>query len=90
MIDVSVVRVLAFLNIVSSGMREKDKEQNVARMDPELCAAMIKEHRDVIVGIKAPAQYFTTPKLQNVDPPAYADPDHLRRWKERYGVAQEK
>ena len=28
----------------------------------------------------APAQYFTTPKLQNVDPPAYADPDRLRIW----------
>ena len=39
----------------------------------------------MVVWEKAPPQYFTTPKLQNVDPPAYADPDHLRRWKLRYG-----
>ncbi len=67
-IDVSVVRVLAFLNIVSSGMREKDEEQNVERMDPELCAAVIKEHRDVIVGIKT-AHYWTSRPWDDDHPP---------------------
>ena len=67
-IDVSVVRVLALLNIVSSGMREKDEEQNVARMDPELCAATIKEHRDVIVGIKT-AHYWTSKPWDDDHPP---------------------
>ncbi len=33
-----------------------------------------------VVWDQAPAQYFSTPQLQYVDPPAYADPDRLKEW----------
>ena len=36
----------------------------------------------------APPQYFTTPKLQYVDPPATADPEHLREWHEERATRQ--
>lgn len=34
----------------------------------------------MVVWDQAPAQYFSTPKLQYVDAPAYADPDRLKDW----------
>lgn len=45
-------RVLAFVNIVSTGMEIPENEQNPAEMDPRPTAAMAREHRDVVVGIK--------------------------------------
>ncbi|MDA1314097.1 MAG: amidohydrolase/deacetylase family metallohydrolase [Acidobacteria bacterium] len=50
-IDHSKTRVLALINIVGSGMVPAS-EGDLDDMDPEKTAAMIKKHRDVIVGIK--------------------------------------
>lgn len=55
--DQSQVRVLAFLNIVANGMNG-GLEQMVGQMDPQLCAATIEKHREVIVGVKT-AHYWT-------------------------------
>lgn len=51
-IDRSKTRVLAFLNIVGSGMKGGPVEQNLADMDAKLTAMRIRQYRDVIVGIK--------------------------------------
>lgn len=51
-IDVSKTRVLAFLNIVGSGMKGGAIEQNLGDMDPKLTAMVAKKYADVIVGIK--------------------------------------
>jgi dihydroorotase len=56
-IDKSRTRVLAFLNVVNSGMGG-DWEQDVSRMVPEAAAEMVKAYSDLIVGIKA-AHYWT-------------------------------
>ena len=51
-IDKSKTRVLAFLNIVGSGMKGGPIEQNLADMDPKLTAMIAKKYPDLIVGIK--------------------------------------
>jgi dihydroorotase len=51
-IDRSRTRVLSFLNIVGAGMRGGPVEQNLADMDPRLTAMRIRQHKDVIVGVK--------------------------------------
>ena len=51
-IDRSRTRVLAFLNIVGSGMRGGPVEQNLADMDATLTAMRAREHRGLIVGVK--------------------------------------
>jgi dihydroorotase len=51
-IDRSKTRVLAFLNIVGSGMKGGPVEQNLADMDAKLTAMRIRQYRDVIIGIK--------------------------------------
>lgn len=51
-IDHSETRVLALLNIVGQGMIDDPGQQNVADMDPQAAAEMVKAHRDTIVGIK--------------------------------------
>jgi dihydroorotase len=51
-VDRSRTRVLALINIVGHGMLGSDYENNVDDMDPVKTAAKIREHRDVIVGIK--------------------------------------
>ena len=51
-IDRSKTRVLAFLNIVGSGMKGGAIEQNVTDMDPEATANKAKQHPEIIVGIK--------------------------------------
>jgi dihydroorotase len=51
-IDRSKTRVLAFLNIVGSGMKGGPIEQNLADMDAKLTAMRVRQYRDVIVGIK--------------------------------------
>jgi dihydroorotase len=56
-IDHSVVRVLAFLNIVSNGM-QGGLEQSVDEMDVKLCSDTIKKYPDTIVGVKT-AHYWT-------------------------------
>lgn len=50
-IDRSQTRVLAFLNIVGTGMKGKP-EQDLNEMDAEKTAAFARAHPDLIVGIK--------------------------------------
>ena len=56
-IDRARIRVLAFVNIVGSGMGG-EWEHDVREMRPALAAAIAAEHRDVVVGIKT-AHYWT-------------------------------
>jgi dihydroorotase len=59
-IDHSQTRVLAWLNIVGTGMYGRYEEQNVNDMNPVMTAYMIKRlYPDIIVGIKA-AHYWGT------------------------------
>lgn len=51
-IDRSQTRVFAFLNIVGSGMGGDPVEQNLSDMDPKLTAMRIKQHPDLILGVK--------------------------------------
>src|SRR5262245_30036986 len=51
-IDASRTRVLAFLNVVRSGMNGGPTEQNLADMEAKLTAMRIEQHPGVIVGIK--------------------------------------
>lgn len=51
-IDRSITRVLAFVNIVGAGMRGPHYEDNLADMDPEPAAEMARRYPDTIVGIK--------------------------------------
>jgi dihydroorotase len=51
-IDRARTRVLAFINIVGSGMKGGPVEQNLADMDSKLTAMRIKEYASLIVGIK--------------------------------------
>ncbi len=55
-IDQAKIRVLAYINIVGSGMLG-EWEHDVREMRPKLAAAMAEEHRDVVVGIKT-AHYW--------------------------------
>ena len=66
-IDHSKIRVLAFLNIVAAGMNS-GKEQDVAEMDPKLCAQTIDRYPDVIVGVKT-AHYWTEKPWDAAHPP---------------------
>jgi dihydroorotase len=53
-IDRARVRVLALLNIVGSGMNDDQSKENiVADMDPTATAAKIKQHPDILVGVKS-------------------------------------
>jgi dihydroorotase len=52
-IDRSQTRVLAFLNIVGSGMRGPKYENNTDDMDGRATAAMLEKYPDVLVGIKS-------------------------------------
>ncbi|PYV04303.1 MAG: amidohydrolase/deacetylase family metallohydrolase [Acidobacteria bacterium] len=66
-IDHSVVRVLAFLNIVAAGMNS-GKEQDLSEMDPRLCAETVSKFRSVIVGVKT-AHYWTEKPWVSEHPP---------------------
>ncbi|MDP9359712.1 MAG: amidohydrolase/deacetylase family metallohydrolase [Chloroflexota bacterium] len=55
-IDQAKIRVLAYVNIVGSGMLG-EWEHDVREMRPKLAAAMAEEHGDVVVGIKT-AHYW--------------------------------
>jgi dihydroorotase len=59
-IDHSQTRILAFLNIVGTGMYGRYEEQDVTDMNPVMTAYMIKRlYPDILVGIKA-AHYWGT------------------------------
>lgn len=51
-IDRAKTRLLAFLNIVAAGMYGPQVENDPRQMDAAKAAAMVKKHKDVIVGIK--------------------------------------
>jgi len=51
-IDRVRTRVLAWLNIVGAGMYGAQVENDVAEMEAAACAAMVKKHPGLIVGIK--------------------------------------
>lgn len=51
-IDRSMTRVLAFVNIVGAGMRGPRYEDNLADMDPEPATEMARRYPETIVGIK--------------------------------------
>jgi dihydroorotase len=65
-IDHAKVRVLAFLNIVSAGMKG-GLEQSVDQMDVKRCADTIRRYSDIIVGVKT-AHYWTQKPLDDVHP----------------------
>ena len=46
-------RVLAMLNIVGTGILAYELEQNVNDLDPQKTAALARENKDVVVGIKS-------------------------------------
>ncbi len=56
-IDRAQIRVLAYVNIVDSGMGG-DWEHDIREMQPKLAAGMAAKHADVVVGIKT-AHYWT-------------------------------
>src|SRR5258708_2716180 len=64
-IDRAKTRVLAFLNIVGSGMGPKPTEQNTDDMDSAAAAAMAKQFPGLIVGIKT--AHFESPEWTAVD-----------------------
>lgn len=71
-IDVAKTRVLAFVNIVNSGM-VGPFEQDVSEMDPALAAEMVLANPDVCVGIKT-AHYWTR-QPEDADHPVWAAVD---------------
>ncbi len=64
-IDRSRTRILAFLNIVGNGMRGGTFEQDLADMQAEPTAEMIKKYPGVIVGIKT--AHYTGPEWTPVE-----------------------
>ncbi|HXK62438.1 MAG TPA: amidohydrolase/deacetylase family metallohydrolase, partial [Acidobacteriota bacterium] len=64
-IDHSRTRVLAFLNIVGSGMAGNPAEQDLADMNPRLTALKIRQYRDLIVGVKV--AHYTGPEWDPID-----------------------
>jgi len=64
-IDRAKTRVLAFLNIVGSGMGPAPTEQNTADMDAAAAAAMAKKYPGLIVGIKT--AHFEGPEWTAVE-----------------------
>jgi len=63
-IDRSKTRVLAFLNIVGSGMKGGAIEQNINDMDPKMTAMVARQH-DEIVGVKV--AHYSGPEWEPVD-----------------------
>jgi len=55
-------RILAFLNIVSTGMAIAANEQDESEMNVDRCVEMARKYPDIVVGIKT-AHYWTTQPL---------------------------
>jgi len=66
-IDHAKVRVLAFLNIVADGM-VGGTEQDVSRMNVQLCAQTIQRFPEILVGVKT-AHYWTEKPWDAEHPP---------------------
>ena len=62
-INTSITRVFALLNIVGEGMIN-DREQNVSDMNPDKTAEKILERRDICVGVKV--AHFMAPSWEAV------------------------
>jgi dihydroorotase len=67
-IDKAQTRILAFLNIASGGMVDKSSEQDLACLQPEVVASLVKAYPETIVGIKA-AHYWTRDPWDADHPP---------------------
>ena len=67
-IDASIVRVLAFVNVASKGMVGMSSEQDPAQLHPEITAEIAKQYKDVVVGIKA-AHYWVGKPFDGVHTP---------------------
>ena len=64
-IDVSRTRVLAFLNIVGSGMRGNGYEQDTRDMDGKLTGQVARQYHDYVVGVKV--AHYVGPEWTVVD-----------------------
>jgi dihydroorotase len=64
-IDNSRTRVLAFVNIVGSGMRGSAYEQDTKDMDGKLTAQVARQYKDYIVGVKV--AHYVGPEWTPVD-----------------------
>lgn len=64
-IDRSRTRVLAFINIVGSGMKGGPIEQDLHDMDPKLTAVRARQFPELIVGVKT--AHYTGPEWAPVD-----------------------
>jgi dihydroorotase len=64
-IDRSHTRVLAFLNIVGSGMGGGSVEQNLEDMEPKPTADMAMKYKDTVVGVKC--AHYTGPEWTPVE-----------------------
>jgi dihydroorotase len=64
-IDRSITRVLAFLNIVGKGMRGGDIEQDLSDMQPEPTAWTAKQYPETIIGVKS--AHYNDPEWDPID-----------------------
>ena len=64
-LDRFTTRKYAFVNIVGLGMTTMTTEQNIHDMEPEACAAVAREHEDVVVGLKT--AHYQGPDWTSVD-----------------------
>jgi dihydroorotase len=65
-IDRSRVRVLALLNIVSTGMHDDQAKENIVEdMDPAAAAAKIKQYPGILMGVKS--AHFSLPGWASVE-----------------------
>lgn len=71
-IDVTKVRVLAFIDIAAKGMHYTSSEQSVKDIQPEITAAVANTWSDVVVGIKS-AHYWA--RHEDAAHPAWASID---------------
>lgn len=66
-IDTAKTRILAFVNIVKSGMLG-EWEHDIREMDPELAASIVLAYPEVCVGIKT-AHYWPSKPFDEMHPP---------------------
>lgn len=64
-LDRFTTRKYALVNIVGLGMTTMTTEQNIYDMDAEACAAVAREHEDVVVGLKT--AHYWLPDWTSVD-----------------------
>ena len=64
-IDKSKTRVLAFLNIVGTGMKGSAWEQDLNDMDARLTAAIAKSYKGIVVGVKV--AHYSGPEWDPVE-----------------------